>query len=236
MSLDVSQVDQAYGKRPVLHEVSLSVQQNEIVGLLGHNGAGKTTILRVISGLSPIRHGRIVFDGEPLVGRSPLAIVRRGISFAPQGGSVFTNLTVHENLELGAYALRSRTEVRKNLDRVLSLFPNLQVRQHIRAASLSGGERQMLGIGISLMASPRLLLLDEPSGALAPGLVKRLFDHIQEINREFGVAVLLVEQNVAETLRIANRLYVLSQGAITYNGTAEAITTAEDIGKKLIGF
>jgi branched-chain amino acid transport system ATP-binding protein len=236
MSLDVSEVDQAYSKRPVLHKVSLTVRQNEVVGLLGHNGAGKTTVLRVISGLTPIRKGGIAFDGHQLDGRSPLAIVRRGISYAPQGGSVFTNLTIQENLELGAYAVRSRTEIQKNLDCVLSLFPHLHARRNTRATALSGGERQMLGIGISLMASPRLLLLDEPSGALAPAMVRRLFDHIRDINRELGVAVLLVEQNVAETLRIADRLYVLTQGAITYDGSAKAANAAEHIGRKLMGF
>ena len=215
--LEVSAVSVAYGDVRVLHRVSLRVGQGEIVSLLGANGAGKTTTLRAISGLIPTLEGAVAFEGRPLTGLAPSRIVERGIAHVPEGRQLFTNMTVEENLEMGAYLREAKAVRAESLDRVLELFPRLGERRRQVAGTLSGGEQQMVAIGRALMSRPRLLILDEPSLGLAPIVVRSIFETVKQINAG-GTTVLLVEQNLAESLRLSHRGYVLETGRITMEG------------------
>jgi len=215
--LEVSSISVAYGDVRVLHRVSLRVEVGEIVSLLGANGAGKTTTLRAISGLIPVHEGVVTFEGRPLTGLSPSRIVERGIAHVPEGRQLFTNMTVEENLEMGAYLPQAKAARRETLTRVLELFPRLGERQRQVAGTLSGGEQQMVAIGRALMSRPRLLVLDEPSLGLAPIVVKSIFETVKRINAD-GTTVLLVEQNLAESLRLSDRGYVLETGKIAMEG------------------
>jgi len=219
MLLDVQNLSVFYGSVRALHDVSISVARGEIVSLIGANGAGKSTTLRALSGIVRPAGGRIVHDGVPITGLPPHRIARLGMAHVPEGRGVFANMTVLENLEMGAYARRSRQETRETLARVYALFPRLSERGAQFAGTLSGGEQQMLAIGRALMQDPDLLLLDEPSMGLSPLLVREIFRMIAEINRQ-GTTVLLVEQNAFMALSIANRAYVLETGAITLEGKA----------------
>src|SRR5499426_3083961 len=217
--LNVDHIEVAYGDLTAVRDVSLEIQQGEAVALIGANGAGKTTTLRAISGLLPLRGGRIELEGERIDGRAPSHVVARGIAHVPEGRQLFPTMTVRENLELGA---RHRAGRAAGLDEVFALFPRLRDRQHQLAGTLSGGEQQMCAIGRGLMARPRLLLLDEPSLGLAPVMVKLIFEILATINAN-GTTILLVEQNVARSLALAHRAYVLENGRIVLEGPRAAL-------------
>jgi len=231
--LKVESIDVAYGEIRALKSVGLEVGRGEIVTLLGNNGAGKTTTLKTISGLLHPTQGSITLEDESLVGVPPHAIVARGVAHVPEGRRIFNRLSVRENLMMGAY-LRSDGKVTADLDRVFALFPRLAERIAQVAGTLSGGEQQMLAIGRALMASPRLLLLDEPSMGLAPVLVEQIFDTITDINRQ-GMTILLVEQNAAMALSIAHRGYVLETGSIALAGTSTELSDNADVRRAYLG-
>ena len=224
--LEVNGLRGGYGRVEVLRGIDLAVKSGEIVALLGSNGAGKTTLNNTLSGLLPAFSGTIRFEDRSLAGARYTEIVAAGLVHVPEGRRVFPNLSVQENLELGSYR-RARANRARNLERVVGVFPRLKERLAQRAGTLSGGEKQMLAIGRGLMAEPRLLVLDEPSLGLAPMAVDELFALIGRLNRE-GLPVLLVEQNVGQSLEIAHRAYVLENGAIVFQGTpAELLANAE---------
>jgi branched-chain amino acid transport system ATP-binding protein len=222
-----------YGEIHALKGVSLEVREREIVALLGNNGAGKTTTLKTISGLLVPRQGRVSFEGQPLTGVAPHAIVARGIAHVPEGRRIFNRLTVRENLTMGAY-LRHDGGVAADLDRVFTLFPRLHERITQVAGTLSGGEQQMLAIGRALMARPKVLLLDEPSMGLAPVLVEQIFETVAQVNRQ-GTTILLVEQNASMALSIAHRGYVLETGRVVLSDTATALAENTDVRRAYLG-
>ena len=232
--LEVKDLDFAYGDVHVLHGVSLTLQQGEIVTLVGSNGAGKSTTLRNISRLLKPRSGSIVFDGHDLTRLSSHQVVELGVVQVPEGRRVFPEMTILENLRMGSYIKSARADREKNLEAGLTLFPRLRERISQLAGTLSGGEQQMLAIARGLMAKPRLLLLDEPSLGLSPLLVKTIFDTIVEINRQ-GVSVLLVEQNVYQSLRIAARGYVLETGRIALSGTGKELLENDKVKAAFLG-
>jgi branched-chain amino acid transport system ATP-binding protein len=203
------------------------VEAAEIVALIGPNGAGKTTLLKTLFGLLPALGGEVRYGGRSITGRRAALNVRDGLSFVPQGHGIFTDLTVRENLELGGYSVGAADPDR--LAAIYDLFPILKERQDQRAGTLSGGQQQMLALGLALVLRPKLLLLDEPSLGLAPLLVQRVLESVQEINRRFGTAVLLVEQNVKQALRIAGRVYVMKVGQISLEDRAEALLERRDL-------
>jgi len=223
----------SYGEIPALKGVALEVRQGEIVTLLGNNGAGKSTTLKTISGLLTPRRGRVVLEGQPLVGVPAHDVVLRGVAHVPEGRRIFNRLTVRENLIMGAYVRRD-DRIAADMDRVFSLFPVLKERISQVAGTLSGGEQQMLAIGRALMANPRLLLLDEPSMGLSPVLVERILGTIVDINRQ-GTTILLVEQNAAMALAIAQRGYVLETGQIVLSGTAEGLSANPEVRRAYLG-
>ena len=231
--LKVQALDVAYGEIRALQGVGLEVGRGEIVTILGNNGAGKTTTLKTISGLLHPTHGTITLENESLLDVPPHAIVSRGVAHVPEGRRIFNRLTVRENLMMGAY-LRDDSGIGADLERVFGLFPRLSERIAQVAGTLSGGEQQMLAIGRALMASPRLLLLDEPSMGLAPVLVEQIFDTITDINRQ-GMTILLVEQNAAMALSIAHRGYVLETGSIALTGTAAELSDNADVRRAYLG-
>ncbi|TMI84164.1 MAG: ABC transporter ATP-binding protein [Bacillati bacterium ANGP1] len=220
--LRAEHLDAGYGSVQVLWDVSLEVRRGEVVALIGPNGAGKSTLLRVVSGLLRPRRGAVTFDGREITRRTPEEIVRLGIAHVPQGRRLFPDLTVAENLMLGAYARADRAQVAGDLDRVLALFPVLRERLALPAIQLSGGEQQMAALGRALMARPRLLLIDEPSLGLGPIVVQALMEVIGDLRRG-GTSVLLVEQDVGVALAHADRGYVLETGRITLTDRAEAL-------------
>ncbi len=220
--LEVDTLDAGYGALEVLHGVSLAVAEGEVVSLVGPNGAGKTTVIKTIVGLIRPRRGRIRFQGEPIDGLAPEQIVGRGISVVPEGARVFPEMSVLDNLRMGAGVPRARAREGATLEEVFALFPRLHERRPQLARTLSGGERQMLAIGRALMACPRLLLLDEPSLGLQPSLVKGIIDTIRRIN-ERGITVFLIEQNVHFSLPISHRAYVLEQGRIVLEDAGSAL-------------
>lgn len=232
--LTLAEVEVSYGAIRALQGVSLEIQAGEIVTLIGANGAGKSTTLRAISGLVPAHRGRIVFEGKDITASPPDKIVRMGIGHSPEGRRVFANMSVRENLELGAYTRRDRTGIREDLERVLTLFPRLRERIGQNAGTLSGGEQQMLAMGRALMARPKLLLLDEPSLGLAPFLVRDIFNIIRDINAQ-GTTVLLVEQNAHMALGVAHRGYVLETGHIVMADDAKALLANDDVKKAYLG-
>jgi branched-chain amino acid transport system ATP-binding protein len=232
--LDVRGLSVAYGDVRVLHDVTMHVGEREIVSLVGANGAGKTTTLRAVSGLLPVLGGEATFEGERLTGLPPSRIVERGIAHVPEGRQLFTNMTVAENLEMGAYLPAARSALAKTLAWVTALFPRLGERGEQLAGTLSGGEQQMLAIGRALMSRPRLLILDEPSLGLAPLMVKAIFDAVRRINAE-GTTVLLVEQNLVQSLRLSHRGYVLETGRIVLAGTGEELLANPHTRKAFLG-
>lgn len=232
--LELDRVESGYGSLTILKGVSLRVEAGEIVTLIGSNGAGKTTTLNTISGVVRVRRGRILFEGQEITSRPPHEIARLGIAHVPEGRRLFPDLTVLENLELGAFLRRDRRELRADIDRVFEIFPRLRERARMRAGSLSGGEQQMCAIARGLMARPRILLLDEPSLGLAPKVVSQIFDIICRINAE-GTPVLLVEQNAHLALSIAHRGYVIATGEITLEGAGSELLGNEMVKKLYLG-
>ncbi|MCP2169385.1 ABC transporter ATP-binding protein [Goodfellowiella coeruleoviolacea] len=232
--LELSTVSVHYGRIQALSDVSLTVEQGEIVTLIGANGAGKTTTMRAISGIRPLSGGTITFDGEDISTlRADLRVVR-GISQSPEGRGVFPGMTVMENLDMGAYSRKDRKNLAEDLDRVFTLFPRLAERKNQAGGTMSGGEQQMLAIGRALMARPRLLLLDEPSMGLAPQFIQQIFRIITEINEQ-GTTVLLVEQNAQQALSRAHRAYVLETGSISRTGTGQELLNDASIKEAYLG-
>jgi branched-chain amino acid transport system ATP-binding protein len=232
--LEVSNIHTYYGNIYALKGISLTVDQGEIVTLIGGNGAGKTTTLRTISGLIKPRQGSVILEGENLAPFKAHEVVHKGVAMVPEGRGIFARLTVEENLDLGAYTRTNRVAIVQDLDRVYTVLPRLKERHKQVAGTLSGGEQQMLAIGRALMAHPRLMLLDEPSMGLAPILVESIFDTIRAINKE-GTTILLVEQNALMALSIASRGYVLQTGQIILQDTATNLQQNEMVQKSYLG-
>ena len=232
--LDVSDIHTFYGSIEALKGVSIEVNDGECVTLIGSNGAGKSTTLRSISGLTPPRQGSIRFQDRELGETPPQEIVRLGIAQAPEGRHVFPRLTVRDNLELGAYLRRDADAVERDLKRVYSLFPRLEERERQKAGTLSGGEQQMLAIGRALMADPKLLLLDEPSMGIAPILVERIYETIAEINEQ-GTTILLVEQNANYALEVSKRGYVLETGKVALADDCSVLRENPDVQRAYLG-
>jgi branched-chain amino acid transport system ATP-binding protein len=230
--LEVEDIHTYYGNIEALKGVSLTVDEGEIVTMLGSNGAGKSTTLRSISGLTPPRRGVICFRGEDISRVPPQNIVRHGISLSPEGRHCFSRMTVRENLDMGAYLRRDGYQ--EDLERVFDLFPRLKERERQKAGTMSGGEQQMLAIGRALMARPRLLLLDEPSMGIAPVLVDRIYETIREINRQ-GTTILLVEQNANHALATASRGYVLATGKVVLADRCAALRENEEVQRAYLG-
>jgi branched-chain amino acid transport system ATP-binding protein len=232
--LELSRVCSGYGAIEALKGITLRVDQGEIVTLLGANGAGKTTALRTITGLIAAKSGDILFEGKRLNGIPTHRIAGMGISMVPEGRAVFANLSVMENLEMGAYLRKNKKEIRDDLDRVFALFPRLKERENQQAGTLSGGEQQMLAMGRALMARPRLLLMDEPSLGLAPLFVHTIFSAIDQINKE-GTTILLVEQNANAALKHSHRGYVLETGSIVIEGPSAELAANQRVKEAYLG-
>ncbi len=233
--LGIDRIAVSYNGVPALHDVSLRVAQGSIVAVVGANGAGKSTMLKTVAGLLHPDRGTIAFEGRPIRQTPPHEILRMGISLVPEGRKLFGKMTVRRNLEMGAYTRRSREEVSRNLDRVFRFFPRLKERLGQRAGTLSGGEMQMLAIGRALMSNPRLLMLDEPSLGIAPNLVDRIFEFIRDINESEGLTILLVEQNVAESLALAHAGYVIQTGRTVLSGTGKKLLDSDMVRKAYLG-
>ncbi|WP_457567484.1 ABC transporter ATP-binding protein [Desulfurobacterium sp.] len=233
--LEVRNINTFYGNIQALHNVSLKVNEGEIVTLIGANGAGKTTTLMSICGVVPPRSGEVIFNGEPIHGLPPHKIVARGIVQVPEGRMIFPELTVMENLDMGAYLRKDKEGIKRDLEYIFELFPILAERKNQLGGTLSGGEQQMLAISRALMARPKLLLLDEPSLGLAPLIIKQIFDIIVKINKEHKTTILLVEQNAHQALKIADRAYVMESGRITMEDKAENLLNNEKVKKAYLG-
>jgi branched-chain amino acid transport system ATP-binding protein len=233
--LEAKELHAFYGPTHVLHGVSFAIEPGGITALLGANGAGKTTTLRALCGMIATR-GEVLFDGAPMRGKATEDIVRCGVAHVPEGRGTFSGLTVEENLRLGAYTRRDKDGLGTDLERVYHYFPRLKERFRQQAGTLSGGEQQMLAVSRALMMRPRLMLLDEPSFGLAPLLVQSIFDILRTINRDEKVAMLLVEQNAAQALDIADHAYVLETGKVMMSGTAQAIRSDDAIRRSYLGY
>jgi branched-chain amino acid transport system ATP-binding protein len=233
--LEIKNLTVSYGAIIALHGISLSVKQGGIVTLIGSNGAGKSTTLRAVSGLLKPKSGEILYDGQNIAGLPAHTIVARGLSHVPEGRMIFANLTVLDNLKMGAYLQRDKAVVAGELENVFNIFPRLKERQKQDAATLSGGEQQMLSIGRALMSKPKFLMLDEPSLGLAPLLVKTIFEKIVEINRERGITILLVEQNAKRALGISHFGYVLETGRIILQDDSAALRENPQVKSAYLG-
>jgi branched-chain amino acid transport system ATP-binding protein len=231
--LEVEDIHSFYGNIEALKGISLTVEEGEIVTLIGSNGAGKSTTLRSVSGLTPPRTGAIRFNGDDITGLPPQEIVSKGISMSPEGRHCFSRMTVRENLDMGAY-LRRDSELPQDMDNVFELFPRLKEREKQKAGTMSGGEQQMLAIGRALMARPKLLLLDEPSMGIAPILVERIYKTIEEINQQ-GTTILLVEQSASFALGVSKRGYVLATGKVEIADSSQALRENPDVQKAYLG-
>lgn len=232
--LKVTDLNVSYGAIHAIHNVSLTVNEGEIVSLIGANGAGKTTILHTITGLKKATSGSVLLEGKELLTTEPHRIVTMGMAHVPEGRHVFAQMTVTENLEMGAYFRRDKDQMAKDLADVLRRFPRLAERSRQLAGTLSGGEQRMLAVGRALMSHPRILLLDEPSMGLSPLLVKEIFTTIEDVNRD-GVTILLVEQNAKMALSIANRAYVLETGDVVMEGEGQAMLRDDNVRKAYLG-
>src|SRR6185312_11415963 len=233
--LEIRNLNVSYGAIHELHGISLQIKDGDIVTLIGANGAGKTTTLKTISGLLKVRSGEILYDGRNIAGLKPHQIVNLGVSHVPEGRMVFANLTVRENLMMGAYLQRDKGVIRKELDFVFAMFPRLKEREGQVAATLSGGEQQMLAIGRALMSQPKFLMMDEPSLGIAPLLVKTIFEKIVEINRERRITILLVEQNANLALEISHYGYVLETGRIILQDQSAALRQNPQVRSAYLG-
>ncbi len=230
--LEVKDLTSGYGETDILHDVSMKLEEKEIVSIIGPNGAGKSTLLKTIFGILRPRQGVVRLGDEEITGLNPDKIVRKGMSYVPQVNNVFPSLTIQENLEMGAFV---RTDdYRDRLEEMYDLFPILKDRKNQKVGSLSGGQRQMVAMGRALMLDPTVLLLDEPSASLAPMLVGMIFEKIVDINKT-GVAIIVVEQNARETLKISNRGYVLATGRKVFEDTGKAILENKEVGKLYLG-
>jgi len=232
--LELDRVDTFYGRVQALQQVSMTVDEGEIVSLIGSNGAGKTTTLRTISGLTRASRGKVRLRGQDITHTSPDRIVMLGIGQAPEGRRVFNRMTVRDNLFLGAYVRKDGPEIQKDEEHVFDLFPRLKERRNQIAGTLSGGEQQMLAIGRALMSRPKVLLLDEPSLGLAPILVDTIFQVIVDINKQ-GTTILLIEQNASKALQVATRAYVLETGRIVKEGPAKTLLESPDVQRAYLG-
>ena len=232
--LEVENVSAGYGMVQILWGVSFTIKEKEIVSIIGPNGAGKTTLVKTIVGLLPAKTGTIRFRGENVEKLPPYEIVKKGMTLIPEGREIFPRMTVEENLRLGAYTINEKNRVAESKERVYSIFPVLKKKEKALAQTLSGGEQQMLVIGRSLMANPKLLILDEPSLGLAPIIVEKVLDTLQMINED-GVTILLVEQNIRDSLSIANRAYVLEEGKIIKEGEGRALLNNDHIKEVYLG-
>ena len=230
--LEIRELETGYGKKQVLFGLSIEVREGEIVALIGPNGAGKSTVLKAACGLIPVWKGEIRFDDVLTNGSSPSQNVSRGMAFAPQGNRTFDELTVMENLEIGGFQLPSK-ELRGRIDEVLNVFPRLKERVSQDAGKLSGGEQQMLALARALVPKPKLLMLDEPSLGLSPGLVGSVFRKISEINRDSGLAILIVEQKVTKVLNVAHRVYSIKLGRVAFGGVPEDLRGNKEKLKEL---
>ena len=233
MLLEVNNINVYYGAIHAIKGISFSVDEGEIVTLIGANGAGKSTTLHTVSGLLRSKTGDITFDGKPIGHMAPHLIVKEGLAHVPEGRRIFQQMTVEENLEMGAFT-RSNAEIDPGLERVYSLFPRLKERRRQVAGTLSGGEQQMLAMGRALMSKPKLLMLDEPSMGLAPILVEQIFEIIQQLHKA-GTTILLVEQNAQMALSVADRAYVLETGRITLSGTGTELAQSDEVKKAYLG-
>ena len=232
--LRIEELNVSYGAIHALKGVSFTLDEGEIVALIGANGAGKSTTLKTISGILQPQSGKVLYESMDLTQTPPAAIVKRGVVQVPEGRKIFARMSVNENLEMGAYALKDKARIRENMSRVYEIFPRLRERRRQMGGTLSGGEQQMLALGRALMADPKLLLLDEPSMGLAPLLVEQIFEVIQTINRQ-GVSILLVEQNAHMALNIADRAYVLETGKVVLSGKATALMTNPLVKEAYLG-
>ena len=233
--LEIKNLTVCYGGISALQGISLTVPSKSIVTLIGSNGAGKTTTLKTVSGLLKPKSGEILYDGKNIAGLPPHEIVARGLSHVPEGRMIFANLSVRENLQMGAYLVRDKKAIQRSLEFVFAMFPRLKEREQQVAGTLSGGEQQMLAIGRALMSQPKFLMLDEPSLGLAPLLVKTIFEKIVEINREYGLTILLVEQNANRALEISHIGYVLETGKITLQGDSTSLRQNPQVKSAYLG-
>ena len=232
--LELEKLEVAYGGIQAVKGIDLVVRQGELVCLIGANGAGKTTTLKGITGLQPVKAGRIVYDGNDVTGKPAFQLVRKGLSMVPEGRGVFGALTIEENLAMGAYSRRDRKEIKQDVERVFGLFPRLKERARQTAGTLSGGEQQMLAMARAIMSRPKLLLLDEPSMGLAPLMVQKVFETVLAISGE-GVTILLIEQNAKLALEVSNRGYVMESGTITLSGDARQLLSDPKVREAYLG-
>lgn len=233
--LKVQNIQTYYGNIQALKDVTIEVEEGEIVALIGANGAGKTTTLMSVCGITPPRSGAIFLDGDPIHELSPDNIVKKGIVQVPEGRRIFPDMTVLENLEMGAFLRTNKRQIQQDLNYVMTLFPILEKRQSQLGGTLSGGEQQMLAISRALMARPRVLLLDEPSLGLAPLIIKQIFEIIRQINKESNTTIFLVEQNANQALKLADRGYVMENGKITLVDSAPNLLSNVDVRKAYLG-
>jgi len=232
--LTVHEIHAGYGKMEILHGVSLEIRPGELVSVIGPNGAGKSTAFKSIVGLLHPKSGRVVFDGLDIAGRAPYEVLRLGLAYVPQGRIVFPQMTVLENLEMGAYIVKDRARVQAALERVYALFPVLGERRHQKAGTMSGGEQQMVAIGRALMTVPKLILLDEPSLGLSPKFVTLIFDKLVEM-KGAGYTLMVVEQNAAKALSVADRGYVLELGRNRFAGTGQSLLNDPEVKRLYLG-
>jgi len=230
----VREIDAAYGNVRILDGVSLEVRAGEIVSIIGPNGAGKSTVLKTVMGILKPGHGEVVFDGEPITGLRTDLVVHRGIAYVPQGRIVFKEMSVVENLEMGAYTVKDKAQMRRTMEQVFTFFPRLGERRNQKAGTMSGGEQQMLAMGRALMVEPRLVLMDEPSLGLAPLFVEIVFDKLREL-KATGMTLLLVEQNAVKSLSISDRGYVLELGRNRFTGSGAALLADERVRRLYLG-
>ncbi len=232
--LEVKNLFVNYGQLSIIQDVSMKIEGSEIVALIGANGTGKTTLVRALSKLNSISSGSILFDGEDITSYTADKVVEKGIIQVPEGRKIFPQMSVRENLEMGAFAKRARQNEKANLEYVYSVFPELEKMEKQACGNLSGGQQQMVAIGRSIMAEPKLLILDEPSIGLSPITTQKMFEAINVINRK-GIAILITEQNVHDVLKMANRAYVMQQGKIALSGDAKEISNSDDLKKIYLG-
>ncbi len=233
--LSINNINTYYGNIQALKDVSITINEGEIISLIGANGAGKTTTLMSISGIIPPKTGTIMFKGNPITGMSPEKVVKMGLCHVPEGRRIFPYLTVLENLDMGAFLRKDKENLKKDLEEIFDLFPILAERRHQQGGTLSGGEQQMLALSRALMSRPELLLLDEPSLGLAPLIIRQIFDIIEMLNKKKNTTIFLVEQNANLALKIAHRGYVMENGKVIISDTGKNLLTNEDVKKAYLG-